>query len=184
MGGLFLLSHRAGSGFTRGMSRSACLVLCALALAAHADAAGKNDKAPVVTFHVEGHETDNPKMIEVGQTKAGKKIFRRVPDIATGDVQAFAPFPGASGAAGVMFQLKPRATRRLSAISASNIDKWILPRFNGREMEAMIIDKQIDDGLIVIWDGITPAEIALLDAKYPRIGRQKPSGKGRKRSED
>jgi len=184
MGGPFLLSHRAGSGFTRRMIRSACLALCALALTAHADAAGKNDKSPVVSFHLEGHETDNPKMIFPRETKAGRKVFRRVPDISAGDVQAFAPFFGESGAIGVVFQLKAGATRRLSAISGSNIGSWILPQFNGRPMEAMIIDTQVNDGQIVVWDGVTAAEIALLDAKYPRIGQQKPAGKGRKQSED
>jgi hypothetical protein len=163
---------------------AACLILCSLAMVAPAQAAGKNDKSPVVSFHLEGHETDNPKMIFPRETKEGRKMFRRVPEISAGDVQAFVPFDTGSGTFGVLFQLKAGATRRLSAISGSNIGAWMLPQFNGRPMEGMVIDAQVDDGRIVIWDGVTQAEIALLDQKYPRIGQKKPAGKSGQRSED
>ena len=45
---------------------------------------------------------------------------------------------------------------------------------NGRVVDAVLIDKQVDDGYMVIWKGIGKAEIDAFDAMVPRIGEKKP----------
>jgi hypothetical protein len=45
---------------------------------------------------------------------------------------------------------------------------------NGRVVDAVIVDKQIDDGVLVIWKGIGQAEVDAFDSQVPRIGEKKP----------
>ena len=97
--------------------------------------------------------------------------FRRVPEFSLMDMAAFSPFPADIGEDyGVAFKLKGNVTARLSALSNVNQGKWMISQMNGRVVGGVMIDKQIDDGVLIIWKGVTLAEIALLDATIPRIG--------------
>jgi hypothetical protein len=44
-------------------------------------------------------------------------------------------------------------------------------------VDAVIVDREINDGHLVIWKGIGAAEIDALDQKIPRIGEEKPRKK-------
>ena len=143
-----------------------------------ARAGGKADEKSAVSFHMETESTDNPKMIFPQQMPDGStKYFRRVPDISTKDIKAMGPFPADDGTTyGVVFQLKSTPAKRYSAITNANKGKWIGARVNGRIVDGVIIDKGIDDGVIVIWQGVTLDDINALDKILPRIGQEKPKG--------
>ena len=72
----------------------------------------------------------------------------------------------------MVFRLKGNAARRLSAITAANQGRWLLASLNGRAADAVLIDTQIDDGVLVIWKGVTLADIELLDKSFPRAGEE------------
>jgi urease alpha subunit len=38
-------------------------------------------------------------------------------------------------------------------------------------VDGVLVDKQIDDGLIVAWQGITLADIKIFEESMPRIGQ-------------
>ncbi len=156
---------------------AALFLLCLTPLA---NAGGKKEETPVISFHVETEATDNPKMIFPQQMPDGKtRYFRRLSDISAKDVVAFGPFPDDLGGEtyGVALQLKPNAASRLSAVTASNLGKWMVARVNGRVVDGVVIDKQIEDGFIIIWKGVTLAEINLYDKAAPRIGAKGPKKK-------
>ena len=46
----------------------------------------------------------------------------------------------------------------------------LLAMTNGRPVDMVEIDQPVDDGFIVIWKGITEADIRLYDDAVPRIG--------------
>ena len=153
----------------------AALALCP-GLTAHAS--GKKGEATTVSFHLQADDTDNPKLI-FPQATAGKQIFyRRAPDVNFKDIAAFSPFPSQDGEGmGMVVQLKPHARTRLAALTNGAVNRWMLAMMNGRIVDAVIVDKEISDGHLVIWKGIGAAEIDSLDQKLPRIGEEKPRKK-------
>lgn len=146
--------------------------LAFLCLAPTAMAGGKADDAPVISFHMETEATDNPKMTFPLQVGGQLRYFRLLSDISSRDVAAFGPFPDNLGGEtyGIALQLKPAAARRLSAVTAVSQGKWLVARVNGFPRDAVVIDKQIDDGFLIIWKGVTLQEINTYDKIAPRIG--------------
>lgn len=138
-------------------------------------AGGKADEDAVISFHLETEEGENPKMVFPVQAGGKTRYFRRVPEIGTRDIAAFRPFPGDDDANtyGILFQLKGISSRRLSSFSNANQGKMLLATANGRPVDMVKIDEPVDDGFIVIWKGITEAEIRLYDKSWPRIGESK-----------
>jgi hypothetical protein len=150
----------------------AVLALCP-GLSAHAG--GKKGEDSGISFHMQGDASDNPKMVFGQLTNGQQMVYRRVPEFTTKDVAAFNPFPSQDGEGyGAVLQLKPSAKNRLAAITNANLNRWMLAMVNGRKVDAVLIDKQVDDGMLVIWKGIGAAEIEAFDKQVPRIGEKKP----------
>ena len=147
------------------------MVVCALMSAPFARAGGKAGEMGMVTFHLETEEGGNPKMVFPQMDDGKQRFFLRTPEITMKDMVAFRPFPSGTGDEyGMVFQLKDAAKRRLNAISTAHQGKYLLAQANGRVVDGVLIDKPVDDGLIVIWKGITTAEVQLFDKALPRIG--------------
>lgn len=146
-----------------------------LAFNTHAVASGKPGEEPVVSFHIETEHAENPKMVFPVEAGGKTRYFRRMPEIATRDIEAFRPFPGDDGANtyGIVFQLKKASAGRLANITNANNGRMLLAMANGRPVDMVVIDQQVDDGFIVIWKGITEADIRLFDKDAPRIGEDK-----------
>lgn len=151
---------------------TALLMMIVLALAPAASAGGKKEAKGSITFHIETADTDNPKMI-FSQMAFGKmRSFMRSPYISLADVASFAPFPSDDGQDyGLVLQLKPNAITRLAALTNANQGRWMIVQVNGRVVDGVQIDKQIDDGRMVIWKGVTLQDIAILDEGLPRTGQ-------------
>jgi len=146
-----------------------------LAMSAPVHAGGKAGEEPVVSFHIETEHAENPKMVFSLEVGGKTRYFRRMPEIGTRDIAAFRPFPGDDGAHtyGVVFQLKNAASRRLASITSANHGRMMLAMTNGRPVDMVVIDQEVDDGFIVIWKGVTEAELRLYDQAAPRIGEDK-----------
>lgn len=142
---------------------------------APAFAGGKAGEDPMVSFHIETEHAENPKMVFPIEAGGKTRYFRRMPEIATRDIAAFRPFPGDDGANtyGIVFQLKKAAARRLTSITSANQGRMLLAMTSGRPVDMVMIDQPVDDGFIVIWKGVTEAEIRLYDKAAPRIGEDK-----------
>ena len=89
------------------------------------------------------------------------------------DVISFTPFPAEGGQGfGLVLKLKATAVNRLAAITAANQGRWLISQVNGRAVDGVMIDKPVNDGFIVIWKGVSDADIAILDEELPRIGQE------------
>lgn len=140
-------------------------------------AGGKKQEIAGFAFHLETQPGENPKMVFNQFVSGQERVFRRVPEISTKDVVAFNPFPSQDGQGfGVLLKLKQGAANRLAGVTAANTGKWMIARVNGRIVDAVRIDQQITDGEMVIWKGMSQAEISGMDKKLPRIGEKKPRG--------
>lgn len=152
---------------------AAILTILILALCPALLAGGKPDAEFTASFHMEADGNDHPKMVFNQLANGKQRLFRRMPEIGTKDIVSFSPFPSEIGEGyGVIFRLSPTATRRLSAVSAVNLNRWMIAQVNGRVVDGVLIDKQINDGLLVIWKGLTLEDTKLFDQAIPRIGEE------------
>lgn len=159
--------------FTRRMIPrvAALLTMILLSLAPAVFAGGKKENKVSVTFHMETESTDNPKMIFPQLANGQTRYFRRLPDISTKDIVSFSPFPSEIGDGyGAVFKLKGNAASRLAALTNANQGRWMISQVNGRVVDGVMIDKQVDDGVVVVWKGLTLPDITLLDKELPRAG--------------
>ena len=137
-------------------------------------AGGKASSQASVTFHIETEATDNPKMIFSQQVNGQTRYFRRMPEISIKDLLSFNPCPSDAGGDdyGVVFKLKDNVAQRFAAITNVNQGRWLVAQINGRVVDGVLIDRQIDDGFVVIWKGVALADIKVLGAALPRIGQE------------
>ena len=150
---------------------AALTALFVLVFAPVGKAGGKAGEMGMVTFHLETEAGGNPKMVFPQMDEGKQRWFSRSPEITMKDMVAFRPFPSGTGEEfGLVFQLKDPAARRLNALSMANQGKFLLAQANGRVVDGVVIDKPVNDGLIVIWKGITAEELKLFDKVLPRIG--------------
>jgi hypothetical protein len=148
---------------------AALLMMTLLALAPPLFASGKKENKASVTFHIETEASENPKMIFPQVVGEQTRYFRRMPEIGMKDIVSFSPFPSDVGEGfGIVFRLKSNAVNRFAAITAANQGRWLISQVNGRAVDGVIIDKQVNDGFIVIWKGVTLADVELLDEELPR----------------
>lgn len=152
----------------------ALLMVLFSALAPAVLAGGKAETKALLSFHMETEATDNPKMIFAQLANGQTRYFRRMPEITTKDVDAFSPFPSDGGGDdyGIVFRLKDNAAKRLAAVTNINQGRWLIAQMNGRVVDGVLIDKQIDDGFVVVWKGATLADINVFDDSFPRIGQE------------
>ena len=102
----------------------------------------------------------------------------------TKDIIAFRSFPADDGQTyGLIFQLNKTAAGRLRSLSTAEQGKLLLAVVNGQVRDAVVIDKPVGDGLIVIWKWITLAEVKLADKHRPRIGEDPKAWKKRLKSQ-
>ncbi len=135
---------------------------------------GKKGPVAAISFHVEGSQSEGPKFVRLVETLAGKRYFRKVPEISTHDIESFAPFPADDNKTyGLLLKLNKRAAQRLYVSTNQNRGKYLLATINGQAVGVVRIDKPVTDGMLVIWRGVKQNEIKLYDQLAPRIGEDR-----------
>ena len=129
---------------------------------------------------MEGSSAEAPKFARKIRTVVGDRYFRKVPEISTRDIVAFSPFPADDKRTyGLVFKLNKQAARRLFASTTNNRGKLLLALVNGQALGVVRIDKPVNDGILVIWNGVTTQEIQKYDLLAPRIGETEKAWKAR-----
>lgn len=153
-------------------------MMAVMALAPAAFAGGKKEHKSSVSFHMETAGTDNPKMIFPQMTNGQQRFFMRTPEVGPSDIESFVPFPSdREGEYGLVITVKPTVVGRVAAVTNANQGRWMITQLNGRVIDGVMIDKQISDGKLIIWKGVTLQDITLLDHDFQRTGD---SGKKKK----
>jgi len=137
-------------------------------------AGGNKGKKVNISFHIETEASDNPKMIFPYEVFGNQRFFRRIPEVSSKDFVAFSPFPSDDQASyGVILQLKDNARRRLAAVTQISSGKWLVCQAFGRMVDGVVVEDPVDDGVIVVWKGLSIKEIGQMDETLPRIGEKK-----------
>lgn len=153
---------------------NAVAALAFVFLAGGAMAGGNKGKQVDISFHIETEASDNPKMIFPHEVMGKQRFFRRMPEVSSNDYVAFTPFPAEDQASyGVILQLKDNARRRLAAVTQISSGKWLACKAFGRIVDGVLVEDTVDDGVVVVWKGLTLAEIGQMDEMIPRIGEKK-----------
>ena len=152
--------------------RRVILVLTLLASVLFCSGAGKKYKLYLVTFHLEAEKTDNPKMIT--PVKLGREhrqyFFNKIPTFTDHDIKWFFPFTSDDGVSyGAAFKLKDHATTELKAITLTNQGKLLGLRCSDAPLEAVLIDRPITDGVIVVWNGLQQRHLQEFRKRFPHV---------------
>ena len=134
--------------------------------------AGKKSQSYLVTFHVEGTAEEAPEFaspVKLG-TEMRQYFFKKVPEFTDSDIAWFFPFISQDGQSfGVAFKLKPNATQQLKALCLTHQGKLLGARIANAPYTAVMIDRPVDDGVIVVWQGLGKAHLKAFEKKFPHI---------------
>lgn len=144
-------------------------VLLLAAILPNVHGAGAKDAKASVSFHLQAEVIDNPKMIFPLMVEDRKLFFRRMPEFQTKDFASYKALPNRDNPQvyDLVLKLKPHTAKRLALISNANRGKWIAAQLNGRSSGAVMINEQVDDGILVIWSTATLADLATLEKALP-----------------
>ena len=168
------------------MIRLFSLILCfSLASLYVAFANGKKRPPISITFHIEANSLEGRKLSIPAKTSMGTKYIQKSPTLSTKDFIAYYPFvsPHEGEMYGVSLQLGKAAAMRLKSISAANKGKYVVVNINGKVVDMIYVDKQVDGRVITIWRGIDPKFLALVNPILPKIGEDPKDWKKRLKEE-
>lgn len=182
------LSHEEFSTFTpcnmslavylHSMSlRPIALTLIVMLTTLCVEGAGSRYKMHLITMHIEGQETDNPKMITPVKLGAEHRqyYFSKLPSFTDKDIAWFYPFTAADGVTyGAAFRLKDHAATELKALTLTNQGKLLGIRCSTAPLQAVLIDRPIDDGVVVIWSGLQQKNLQEFRKRFPHVDDYKP----------
>lgn len=135
-------------------------------------AAGKKSDMHLITFHVEGEQTDNPKFltpVKLG-TEHRQYFFNKVPSFTDRDIQWFYPFTAQDGVSyGASFRLKDHAATELRAVTLTNQGKLLGLRCSDAPLQAVLIDRPNDSGIVTIWGGLQQRHLKEFRKRFPHV---------------
>ena len=157
------------------------ILLAAFAPIVSSFANGKKQSAVTITFHTEATNLESKKLTYEIDTPKGKRFMNKTPFITTSDIVAYNAFssPHNPDMYGVSFQLNRAGSSRLKMTSGQYSGKWIMCTINGKVVDMLYIDRQIDGRVITIWRGVDQTMLNACNHLAPRIGESKKAWKTR-----
>lgn len=140
---------------------------------------GKRPEKNRLTFHIQGKESDGPKMAFPVPMGDRRLFFSKSPVTFTKEIVSLKHFMTDDGTYGATFSFDKPAAGRIAAITTSNRDKWLVAMLNGRPVDVVFIDEPVTDGRLVIWRGITQKEIIRFEYAMPITGETREQWKDR-----
>ena len=149
------------------------VVLCALTTS------GSRKPTLAISFHLEGAKFEGAKMVQPIKlgTPPQTFYFRRVPELTQRHIKGYYPFPADDGLSfGSAFKLNQNGTDALTTLSTIAQNRKLLTVLNGEPIDYIVLNETITDGYIVVWGGLTKADLANFDKEFARIQAQPGAG--------
>jgi hypothetical protein len=148
------------------------LLILAVASSATLFGAGQQTGRHLISMHLEGNETETTKFVT--PVKLGSEhrqyFFRKIPEFTARDIQWFYPFTAADGVSyGAAFKLKPTAANRLKDVTLVNHGKLLAVRCSDALPQVVVIDRPIDDGVVVVWEGLQQRHLKEFRKQFPHV---------------
>lgn len=144
--------------------------VCAAGLICHA--AGTRASGFIVTFHLEGDETDSEKFVT--PVKLGSEhrqyYFRKMPAFTNDDIKWFYPFVSRDGQSyGAAFRLHDTKAQELAGLTVANQGRLLGTRVLDAPLRAVVIDRPVNDGVVVIWEGLSQDHVKLIGTRISHV---------------
>jgi hypothetical protein len=154
-----------------------CL-FCLLGAQAQAGSSNKKKKEDIFAIRVygEGSAEDGEKFIVPMVLLDGRKAYLSImPLLSEHDIKAVYPFRAADGSGGAYLRLDGHGANLLTEYSTEHMGRKqvLVVMVNGRQVVDLLVDKPVNDGVLVIPYGLTMSEEAHLVNLYPIIGHEK-----------
>ncbi len=146
-------------------------VLCSLTIS------GARKPTLAVSFHLEGNSFEGAKMVQPIKLGNPPKTFyfRRQPELTQRHIDGYYPFPANDGKGfGAAFKLNQNGKDTLSSLSIHGRGRKILTVVNSEPIDYTVLDKPVNDGVLVVWGGLTKADLAKFDKEFKRILPERP----------
>jgi hypothetical protein len=169
-----------------GMLRIFTIILCFGLLHVNVAFANGKKRPPVsITFHFETDNVEGKKLSIPAETPMGTKYIQKSPSFTTKDFIAYHPFasPHEGAMYGVSLQLDKGAAMRLKALSIENVGKYIVVNINGKVVDMLYVDGEVDGRVLTVWRGVDPEILAMVNPLMPRIGEDEKAWKMRMKEE-
>jgi len=148
------------------------LLLLVAASSGSSFGAGQQSGRHLITMHLEGDETETTKFVtpvKLG-TEHRQYFFRKIPEFTDRDIQWFYPFTAPDGVSyGAAFKLRQSAANRLRDVTLVNHGKLFALRCSDAMLQAVVIDRPIDDGVVVVWQGLQQRHLKEFRKRFPHI---------------
>jgi hypothetical protein len=154
------------------MTRGILITLLLSGLVCACLGAGKKYKLYLVTFHLEASKTDNPKMVTPVKLGSDHRqyFFDKIPSFTDHDIRWFYPFSADDGVSyGAAFKFKDHSTTELKAITLTNQGKLLGLRCSDAPLQAVLIDRPISDGIVVVWNGLQQKHLQEFRKRFPHV---------------
>lgn len=148
------------------------IILAALCLPLAAESGGKKTQNSIVSFHVEASQGDNPKFIVPAKLGSEHRqyFFQKVPAFNDRDIAWFYPFLSQDGVSyGAAFKLKEPAAVELKNVTLNNQGRLLGLRCADAPLQAVLIDQPLNDGIIVVWEGLQQRHLQDFKKKFPHV---------------
>jgi hypothetical protein len=135
----------------------------------------KKDPKVMITVHSQGTDMDSPKTIFRRTIDGQQMIFKIIPEFSHESVSAVHTFQADDGTYGVSVKLDFKGTNSLDLVTRMRPGEILMPMVNGFPLDAVTIDRPVNDGIFTIWRGLSEEAAAELDKTYPHIRSLKSS---------
>ena len=147
---------------------SVCL-LPTLGLPLSVDAAGRKKGEFFLSFHVEGDKSEGKRRVSDDTINGRTIYFRRTPVITHRHLNGYWPFLADDGSWGAAFRLTGTGQRRMNTVGLTERGRLMRVVVNMRLIDVLNIDKAPDDGMIIVWKGLTEDDLKKLEKQMPQL---------------
>ena len=155
-------------------------VIVLLLLGVISMASSRKGTSVMLSFHLETSKEDWPKYAQA--VKMGDPVqqyyFKLSPLITDSEIKWFSPFISADGVTyGCAFKLSQHGTNILQMTTSApeNHGKLMASNMqpldeNGSSIRSYVqIDRRIDDGILVVWEGFSDAHLRVFAQRFPHV---------------
>lgn len=147
-------------------------LLPALALPLSLHASGRKKGEFFVSFHVEGDKSEGKRRVAEDTINGRTVYFKRMPVVTHKDMRGYWPFPADDGSWGAAFKLSKSGVRRLNTAGLTERKRLMRVVVNMKRVDVLYIDKAPEDGMIVVWKGLTEEDLKKIEKMMPQLKSQ------------
>lgn len=144
-------------------------ILASAILALFCLGSGQRKATHLISFHVQADTKTTPANRMFEWPPGSGYFYEKTPTIHQKQILSFSPFDGDDGGWGAVFNLNTGGQAALQAAAAANQGRYLCAVVRATPRAITKLDGYNNDGRIVIWEKLTPEDMAELEKKYTQV---------------